>query len=270
MALTEDAVKALKKTSRTFYIPISRLPAGLQEAVGSAYLCMRAIDEIEDHPNLDRNRKVDLLNFISQVMQAQTALENFARDQIENIFKGYGSTLPEVTQRIGDWACQAPASIAPRIWDATSAMADRMAQWALNEWHIRTEEDLDRYTFSVAGAVGLLICDIGAWFDGTKLNRTHAIQLGRGLQSVNILRNRDEDLRRGIDYFPAGWSLARMHQYARNNLSQAEKYADTLPRLPFSYFIKIPLTLAIATLDALERGEAKLSRTAVLRLVRSV
>ena len=39
----------LEETSRTFYIPISRLPGGLQQAVGSAYLCLRAIDEIEDH-----------------------------------------------------------------------------------------------------------------------------------------------------------------------------------------------------------------------------
>lgn len=34
-----DFLEVLKQTSRTFYIPISRLPSGLQEAVSYAYLC---------------------------------------------------------------------------------------------------------------------------------------------------------------------------------------------------------------------------------------
>ncbi len=38
MNLRKDALEILKATSRTFYIPISRLPSGLQEAVASAYL----------------------------------------------------------------------------------------------------------------------------------------------------------------------------------------------------------------------------------------
>ena len=46
MNLRNNALKTLRETSRTFYIPISRLPGGLQDAVGSAYLCMRAIDEV--------------------------------------------------------------------------------------------------------------------------------------------------------------------------------------------------------------------------------
>ena len=49
MSVHEDVMDTLRATSRTFFIPISRIPSGLQEAVASAYLCMRAIDEIEDH-----------------------------------------------------------------------------------------------------------------------------------------------------------------------------------------------------------------------------
>jgi farnesyl-diphosphate farnesyltransferase len=48
----KDALDILEATSRTFFIPISRLPPGLLEAVGSGYLCLRAIDEIEDHKEL--------------------------------------------------------------------------------------------------------------------------------------------------------------------------------------------------------------------------
>jgi farnesyl-diphosphate farnesyltransferase len=269
MALSVDAQRILKATSRTFYIPISRLPAGLQEAIASAYLCMRAIDEIEDHPSLDGKHKAGLLEQVSQVMQSQTGSDHFGREELDNFLRDHAGALPEVTRRLGDWACQAPAAIAPRIWDATAAMADRMAQWALSGWYIQTQADLDRYTFSVAGAVGLLICDLSAWFDGFQLSRIHAVQFGRGLQMVNILRNRTEDLRRGIDYLPVDWDVGRLHRYARDSLTQVEAYSQTLPRRPFTYFIRIPLVLALATLDALERGESKLSRTAVLQLVRS-
>jgi len=61
MTLNADVNRVLQNTSRTFFIPIVRLPAKLQETVACAYLCMRAIDEIEDHPNLDRNSKTALL-----------------------------------------------------------------------------------------------------------------------------------------------------------------------------------------------------------------
>ena len=270
MALTDSAKRVLRQTSRTFYIPISRLPSGLQEAVGGAYLCMRAIDEIEDHPDLPVHNKAELLHRVSQLMQSQTTRDTFDHVELDQEFSQYSHLLPEVTRRLGEWACQAPASIAPRIWDATAAMADRMAYWASEGWSIETKADLDRYTFSVAGAVGLLICDLGAWFDGSQMNRTFAVQFGRGLQMVNILRNRVEDLKRGVDFLPKEWNLSQLYQYTRLNLVEAEAYANTLPNNAFTYFIKIPLVLAIATLDALEQGEAKLSRSMVLNLVRSV
>jgi len=39
-----SALRVLEETSRTFFLPITRLPSGLQEAVTSGYLCMRAIE----------------------------------------------------------------------------------------------------------------------------------------------------------------------------------------------------------------------------------
>jgi len=268
MTTKKDVLDALRTTSRTFYIPIARLPGGLQEAIASAYLCMRSIDEIEDHAALDNATKARLLQRVSLLLQAQTSPETFARDEFASLFDSLGGVLPEVTIRIGEWACHAPASIAPRIWDAVAAMADRMAYWASTGWKIQTLADLDRYTFSVAGAVGLLLCDVWVWYDGANLNRTHAIHFGRGLQLVNILRNREEDLHRGVDFFPTGWTIREMHEYARRNLSLAEAYARSLPHGPFYYMIQIPLVLAKATLDALAIGKRKLSRARVLQLVR--
>ncbi|MBW4561901.1 MAG: phytoene/squalene synthase family protein [Mojavia pulchra JT2-VF2] len=265
MDLRRDALQILKETSRTFYIPISILPPGLQEAVASAYLCMRAIDEIEDHPDLDNATKAKLLRTISLTLQA--GVDGFAVDAFSSGFSGYENTLAEVTLGIREWSILAPEAIAPRIWDATAAMADRMAHWAEINWKIHTESDLDRYTFGVAGAVGLLLSDLWAWYDGTPTNRTQAIGFGRGLQAVNILRNHTEDLKRGVDFYPEGWSAANMQEYARRNLVLADAYTKDLPAGPALDFCQIPLTLAHGTLDALANGKEKLSRNDVLALI---
>ncbi|MBW4645187.1 MAG: phytoene/squalene synthase family protein [Goleter apudmare HA4340-LM2] len=268
MDLRRDALQILKDTSRTFFIPISILPPGLQEAVASAYLCMRAIDEIEDHPELDNLTKVKLLRTISSTLQA--GVDGFAVDAFSLGFNGYENTLPEVTAGIREWSILAPEAIAPRIWDATAAMADRMADWAQREWKVETESDLDHYTFGVAGAVGLLLSDLWAWYDGTPSNRTQAIAFGRGLQAVNILRNHTEDVKRGVDFFPEGWNAADMHEYARRNLALADMYINTLPAGPALDFCQIPLTLAHGTLDALANGKEKLSRHDVLKLIQQL
>lgn len=262
MMTGENALEVLEKTSRTFFIPISRLPAELQEAVMSGYLCMRAIDEIEDHPGLDNRAKATLLYSISRLLQT-----TFAPDDFTKILSSYQQELPEVTLRISDWALLAPPSIAPRVWEATATMADRMAHWAENGWTVQNESDLDRYTFGVAGSVGLLLSDLWAWYDGTTTNRLHAIGFGRGLQAVNILRNHSEDVARGVDFFPPGWQARDMDAYARRNLAQADAYTKALPPGPALDFCAIPLALAYATLDSLASGDGKLSRSTVLQIV---
>ncbi len=268
MQLCGDALDILKATSRTFYIPISRLPVNLQEAVASAYLCMRAIDEIEDHPALDRATKSRLLRSISLTLQA--AVDGSTIHDVSLEWGLHQAELPEVTVRIAEWALLAPEPIAARVWEATAAMADRMAHWAETNWAVHTEADFDRYTFSVAGSVGLLLSDLWAWYDGTQTHRSQAVGFGRGLQAVNILRNRSEDATRGVDFFPDGWTEADMFTYTRRNLSLADAYTRSLPPGPVREFCQIPLALAHATLEALAHGEEKLSRSAVMALIEQV
>ncbi|BAY46104.1 squalene/phytoene synthase [Scytonema sp. HK-05] len=268
MNLCKDALEILKETSRTFYIPISRLPKGLLEAVASAYLCMRAIDEIEDDPDLDNSTKAKLLRTISVSLQAMGGA--VTADELSLALSKHQTPLPEVSIRIGEWAMLAPETISPRIWDATAAMADRMAYWAECSWKINTEADLNCYTFSVAGSVGLLLSDLWAWYDGTQTNRVEAIGFGRGLQTVNILVNRGEDIQRGVNFFPDGWTQEDVKKYARYNLTLADAYTNALPKGPALDFCKIPLALAYATLDVLALGETKLTRNAVLSIVNQV
>ena len=261
MDLRTDALEVLKETSRTFYIPISQLPPGLIEAVSSAYLLMRAIDEIEDHEAIDNATKARLLRSLS--LNLQSAVETSSPQDFALGLESEAHRLPEVSLRVGEWALLAPDTIAPRIWDATAAMADRMAYWAECNWTIHTEAELNQYTFSVAGAVGLLLSDLWAWHDGTQTNRMHAIGFGRGLQAVNIARNYKDDLERGVSFFPDNWQAKDIRHYARRNLKLADAYTESLSKGPARTFCQIPLALAHATLDALDLGAEKLTRNAV-------
>jgi farnesyl-diphosphate farnesyltransferase len=266
MTSKKDAVEVLEATSRTFFVSIVDLPPPLREAVMSAYLSMRAIDEIEDHLTLDRGTKVLLLQDISQKLRAAIAGSELNHCLVTKSV--YRNVLPEVTVRIREWELLAPASIAPHLWSAISVMADRMAYWASNGWRIRSEADLDRYTLSVAGAVGILLSDLWAWYDGTLTEKVQAVGFGRGLQAVNILRNRADDLARGVDFFPDGWNENDIQFYAKRNLGLADRYVQALPPGPALNFCRIPLALAYATLEALALGEPKLTRDAVMSVVR--
>ena len=268
MTLRKEALQSLMETSRTFYIPIRQLPDGLLEAVSSAYLCLRAIDEVEDHPDLDNKTKAALLRKISLNLQAAT--ENSNSTDFSEGLEDKSHNLADVSIRIGEWASLAPATIAPRIWDATAAMADRMAYWAESNWSIQSESELNQYTFSVAGSVGLLLSDLWGWFDGTQTDRALAIGFGRGLQAVNILRNQTDDHNRGANFFPEGWDRQIMTEYAKRNLRLADSYTQQLTPGPILDFCKIPLTLAHGTLQAMALGDLKLSRSRVMQLIEQV
>jgi farnesyl-diphosphate farnesyltransferase len=263
MSLEKSATEVLRDTSRTFYLSIVRLPPGIREAVMASYLSMRAIDEIEDHERLDKSTKIRLLDEIRRGFQRNLPL---APQQFSFALKEYRDDLPEVTNRLDEWANLPPGTIAPCIYDAVALMARRMAYWVERDWQIDTRRDLDRYTFSVAGAVGVLLSDLWAWYDGTLSRRRDAVGYGRGLQAVNILRNRLEDLNRGVDFFPDGWTDHVFWSYAKSNLARGDVYVNAFPPGPAREFCRGPQVLAYATLEALARGEAKVSRSIVLNL----
>jgi farnesyl-diphosphate farnesyltransferase len=264
MTLTADATEMLRQTSRTFYLSIVRLPPPIREAVMSSYLSLRAIDEIEDHERLDKATKISLLCDISDELRGHSARPP---GPFSVLLRAHRDELPEVTNRLDEWTSLAPTTIANCVRGATAAMARRMAHWVENDWRIRTKRDLDRYTFSVAGAVGVLLSDLWVWYDGTQSRTGDAVGYGRGLQAVNILRNRAEDLGRGVDFFPDGWAEDDFRAYARNNLSRGDAYVNGFPPGLAREFCKTPQDLAYATLEALARGEPKLSRSVVLKLV---
>ncbi|MFJ7825790.1 squalene/phytoene synthase family protein [Psychrobacillus sp. NPDC096623] len=263
--LQKEAMDMLKKTSRTFYIPITFLEPKLKKAVASAYLCMRAIDEIEDHESLNPEEKKHILVSTSKLL-----LADFDKEEYEKLVGPYREILPPVSMRLADWLEICPTDLLKTVKTYTSEMAEGMAKWVGKNWQVKTREDLDEYTYYVAGLVGVMLSDLWKWSAGITTDRNLAIAYGRGLQAVNILRNKDEDSERGVQFFPEGWTRAEMFDYAEENLAQADEYIKSINRKSILLFCKLPLALAHKTLNALKSGKEKMTRSEVEQTVEEV
>ncbi|QCR34456.1 squalene/phytoene synthase family protein [Lysinibacillus sp. SGAir0095] len=267
--LQKEAMRVLKETSRTFYIPITFLQKELKTAVANAYLMMRAIDEIEDneHPELTGEVKNAILTEVSELLKE----EQFNEQKYFEIIKPIQEYLSEVTLRLADWIHLLPKGSEKIVKSATSEMAEGMGKWAKSDFKVRTKEDLDEYTYYVAGLVGVMLSELWEWNAGVKTDRELAIGYGRGLQLVNILRNQEEDYReRGVSFVPEGWTRDDLFQYAEENLEKADLYMKDIHKRTILLFCRLPLALAHKTLKSLKEGKEKMSRAEVEKTVEEI
>ncbi len=266
-ALVKDAMRVLKETSRTFYIPITFLGTNLKLAVGTAYLCMRALDEIEDNEKVDNAVKNDILQKIKTLFQYPFNEAAY--------FEALGSEkdkMPEVTLRMKDWIEVCPEGARPYVFRACEEMAGGMGKWALKNFEVKTREDLDEYTYYVAGLVGRLLSELWEWDTGLVTDHELAIGYGRGLQAVNILRNEEEDLdERGVSFVPDGWTRKELFAYADEQLAYGDAYIESVRSNKKVYmFAKLPHVLAHKTLKVMKDGREKMTRAEVEQTVEEV
>lgn len=262
----KDAMRVLKETSRTFYIPITFLKADLKYSVASAYLVLRAIDEIEDHESIQNTTKFDLLMQLSELFKRP-----FTQEEYCDIIAPVKEQLPEVSIRLVDWIQACPEGSRSLMMETASEMASGMAKWAKENWQVHTKEDLDDYTYYVAGCVGVYLSKLWNWSYGQETNEELAIGFGRGLQIVNILRNQKEDKEeRGVSFVPDDWSRDQLFAYADENLAQADAYIETLNEKSTILFCRLPLAFAHKSLAAMKKGEKKMSRAEVEQTVKEV
>lgn len=267
--LLKDAMRVLKATSRTFYIPITFLKKDLKTAVATAYLMMRAIDEIEDneHVEVSNDIKYSLLNEVSALLLTP----QFDEEKYLNLLSPYKEHMPEVTLRLGDWIRLIPKGAEEIVKSATSEMSQGMAKWAKADWQVSTREDLDEYTYYVAGLVGVMLSNLWEWDSGMITDRELAIGYGRGLQAVNILRNQQEDMKeRGVSFVPDGWTRDQLFAYTEENLEKADLYLKEIDKRSILLFCRLPLALAHKTLKALKEGREKMTRKEVKETVQEV
>ncbi|WP_107948110.1 squalene/phytoene synthase family protein [Lysinibacillus parviboronicapiens] len=264
--LYKEAMHVLKETSRTFYIPITFLKNDLKMSVAAAYLAMRAIDEIEDHEMLSNDIKFDLLTATSELLNTDFDAEAYAA-----LLAPYAEQLPEVSLRLADWLIFCPEGARNIVQASTSEMAFGMAKWAKANWQVHTREDLDDYTYYVAGLVGTMLSELWAWGADVQTDRELAIGYGRGLQAVNILRNQHEDMNeRGVSFVPDGWTRDDLFAYAEENLAKADLYMKDINKRTVLLFCRLPLALAHKTLKAMQDGREKMTRAEVEQTVEEI
>ncbi|MFE9680836.1 squalene/phytoene synthase family protein [Streptomyces sp. NPDC006285] len=249
--LDTHVIETLKATSRTFFLPIMRLDGQLRDTVAAYYLANRALDQIEDHPDLSAATKTSLLRGVSRLLQQ----DSFSRRQIDQLLCPHHPHLEPVTRCFYEWTVQLPPSeVAPLLWDSLAALADRMADWVEADFRIDDEADLDRYTFAVASSIGLTLSDLWNRHAAIVTPLPGAVAFGRAVQAANIAWNHEDDLARGVDFFPADWSTDDMCRYARRHLPAAEAYTDSIPPGPIRDFCSLTLDIFHTTLSALQEG----------------
>jgi farnesyl-diphosphate farnesyltransferase len=262
----------LERTSRTFALAIPLLPGALATSVGVAYLLFRIADTLEDATRWDHDRRRRALAELVSWLDggASTFLEEAGRDP--PVEDEACLELLSKANEVRSLACATPVILThvKRTAEGMRAFVGRA---------IETEEDLAAYCYVVAGIVGEMLTELFVMEDEgaarvASVLRENAKAFGEGLQLVNILKDAPVDAREGRSYLPRSLSRAHVMARARRDLVPAQRYVDALREANANHgiiaFCDLPLRLAKATLDALERGEAKLGREDVMRIVRDV
>ncbi|WP_375427438.1 phytoene/squalene synthase family protein [uncultured Sphingomonas sp.] len=110
-------------------------------------------------------------------------------------------------EAVGDPAFDALRIVAGECGIPTVWARDLLDGFALDAdgWRPRTADDLHRYCYHVAGAVGLMMAVVMGVDPGDDATLDRACDLGLAFQLANIARDLDEDARAGRCYLPTEW-----------------------------------------------------------------
>lgn len=281
-----ELTRHLERTSRTFALAIPLLEPPLARQIGLAYLLLRVADTLEDAPCWGREARHTALISLSAWLGGETWLHG-ARDWQDAV----AASLPtadagcltllaradDVRSSILAMGEPAASVILGHVRRTTLGMASFVArQDARGLLVLQNRSELQAYTYVVAGIVGELLTDLFALAmpklaDMRGAFTQDAAAFGEGLQLVNILKDAPADAREGRSYLPPTLARAEVMALAREDLSRARRYIANLAEAQASpgvvRFCALPVLLASATLDALDRGESKLSRQEVSAIV---
>ena len=250
----------LRRTSRSFYLTIRLLPRCLRSDITLAYLLARATDTIADTSTAPAEQRLDLLNAARRSLR-QGRIEaydpqtwiRFQRDPSEAALL---ERLPDLW--VAMQACD--ASVRTLITD----LLDRILEgqiFDLTHFHegagSLTADELDRYTYLVAGSVGefwheLCRLKLGDYDTETpEVMKSRARHYGQALQLVNIIRDRNMDHALGRTYLPSDDVPHAMRQ-AREWLGEGIEYCAAVRSGRLRYAALLPALLGLRTLNLCE------------------
>ena len=207
----------LEATSRSFYPTLKYLPKKIRGQIGLLYLLARVADTIADSKHGDTATLVKLLSEYNDVAQgSSTKLPDFS-DLADIQDNENEAELLRNVQDVVDGLGEYSGDDQTRILECLDVIVGGQlldlerfgtAKEGGKISALPSDEELDDYTYRVAGCVGVF------W---SKMSLAHlmslspekekefmdkGIRFGKALQMINILRDIPEDLRFGRCYIP--------------------------------------------------------------------
>lgn len=237
-----EPMRLLKEVSRSFYLTMRVLPRSLRQQISAAYLLARATDTIADTELipvevrlevLQRLRTAILAGQSSSFVEGDSEVWALLQAQEETSEKTLLENIGEVIRRVEKFSAEDRADIHTVLETITEGQLMDLKRFVVGRLPgeiraLQSEEELDQYTYSVAGCVGEFWTRLcrrhlypRAVIDEEKLFE-NAIHFGKGLQLVNILRDLPADLKNGRCYLPEK-SLQKLELLAES-LKDPENY----------------------------------------------
>ncbi len=277
----------LIRVSRTFAFTIPFLPDPLADVVSNAYLLCRIADTVEDDPKADVSAKTRWLKafaacaatgFRDPVRVLELSYEASALVKEGAVSAEYAlmRDLDKVVARTRSYRRELVTIVCHGVEILAYGMAEQ-----LDGMEIRSEQDVDRYCYAVAGVVGEMLAQLFAAMNhriDKKALHTLAISFGEGLQLTNILKDRFADKAdRNATFLPQAEDhegRTQVQHYValtRGHLDNAVAFILHIPCMDYGVrlFCLVNVIMAFLTLKRVARfpegpGSAlKISRRAV-------
>jgi farnesyl-diphosphate farnesyltransferase len=210
----------LKRVSRLFYTTLVVVPANVRDQVSLAYLFARAADTIADTELIDRPRRLDYLGqlktqFVSdqvswpQIREIQQAVATVQQDSAERQLL---ERLDECFHVLRTFSADDRRRVQRLMTTLIQGMEMDLTVFPGNNrtdvTALKTLDDLDRYTYYVAGCVGEFWTDLmcahrralRSW--NVRSMSEVGVRFGKGLQLTNVVKDVVHDLERGRCYVP--------------------------------------------------------------------
>lgn len=235
--------RLLKRVSRSFYLTLFLLPRPVRESIAQAYLLARLSDTKADGAENEAEREL--------LRREASLIENLSRSPDREEIE--------------------------RVWRTIQEGQDfDLKRFAGEKAGALTAEELDRYTYLVAGCVGEFwtrMCDRhlpGFTRLDVEVMKTLGVEYGKGLQLINIIRDRGEDRAKGRVYIDDDM-VPYYLRMARSYLRSGETYAKALRIRRLRVATALPVLIGRETLDLLESApnvpRQKVTRARVRRIV---
>lgn len=259
----------LRGVSRSFYLSIRLLPAGLRAPVGLAYLLARAADTLADTATVPAGVRLDLLGRVAAAVASGSPDERLAADAAAFARSVAHADEQQLLLRWPE-ALSALTALDPHDRDDVRIVLGHIVRGQRLDLErfpgaMPDAAALREYAYLVAGCVGEFWTDICArHVEGyARRPRAEMRELGRsfgaGLQLVNIVRDAGEDMAAGRHYLPADELAAadfqsvwrRWQDEAERGLRDGMAYADAVNSRRIRAAVALPALLGQRTLALL-------------------